>query len=72
MHELTKLADEAERRERVLRANALRAIRRLDRPLARFALKRWKDSDECAKAASDLIIYGSGCYRVEHVPMFGD
>lgn len=58
----------AEKSERTLRARALRAIRRIDRPLARFALKRWKDNDEITKATRDALMYGYGLTRIQHVP----
>lgn len=62
-------AQEEVKRLRTDRARALRAIRRVDRPLARFALKRWRDGDEVVKAATDMLIYGTGIYKVEHVPV---
>jgi hypothetical protein len=65
-------ADDEMRRVRTARAHALRAIRRVDRPLARFALKRWRDGDEVAKAATDMLIYGMGAYKIEHVPIAGE
>ena len=57
----------ADMRERQLRAHALRAMRKVDRPLARFALKRWRDSDELSRVSSDMVIFGAGAYRIEHV-----
>jgi hypothetical protein len=62
-------AGEEMRHMRTARAQALRAIRRVDRPLARFARKRWRDDDKMAKVVTDMLIYGMGAYKIEHVPI---
>jgi hypothetical protein len=68
MSKLDELARAANKQERQLRARALRAIRKIDRPLAVYALKRWKDSDEISKAAFEALVFGLGAVRVQHIP----
>jgi hypothetical protein len=65
---LAQAVDEFMKRDRKRKADALRAMRKVDRPLARFALKRWKDADEVSKATTDMMILGIGAYKVEYVP----
>lgn len=69
-NDVQALIDGAKRRERKLKADALRAVRKIDRPLARFCLKRWKVADAAMMAAVDMMIFGMGAVRVEHVPTF--
>lgn len=68
MERLAELARKLNREHRAKQAAALRAMRRVDRAMAKFALKRWKDYDAISRAATDVFIYGSGTIKVEHVP----
>ena len=50
------------------RAHALRAIRALDKPFARLAIRRWRIEDEQVKAIMDALTFGGGMVKVMHVP----
>lgn len=63
---LKPVIDDMERRRRRLRADALRATRKVDRPLARFMLRRWKNDDVLQSVAEDVLIYGSAWIKAIH------
>jgi uncharacterized membrane protein YkvA (DUF1232 family) len=46
------------------KADALRALRKFDRPLARLCRKRWKSDDQMASVMATMMIYGSAAYRI--------
>lgn len=47
------------------RAAALRALRKIDKPLARYVSWRFKQTDIAALAQADMIIFGTSMVRIE-------
>lgn len=68
---LARIAAKYETEQRKSQAVALRALRKCDKAAARFVLKKWKDENEMSRVFSDMMIYGLGTYRIEHVPTYG-
>lgn len=69
VNRLAKIAELWDKDNRRKQAAALRALRRCDKAMARFVLKKWKDDDIISRAASDVLLYGYSKMRIEHVPI---
>lgn len=54
------MKDEETAETRRDRARVLRSIRTIDRPMAVWAIRRWRNTDEALKAAVDAVIFGTG------------
>ncbi len=68
---LREAVDDMKIQQRKMRADALRATRKIDKPLARFMLRHWRNADTMSDVALDAMIYGSGWYKIERVRVEG-